>query len=92
MVTEISVQVSPEAAEVLRQKDANTAGSKELLGLADEPGVSLQPAHERTGDPDLDRFFRVEVPDDATAQRVIARLLRSRHVEAAYMKPPDSLP
>jgi hypothetical protein len=34
----------------------------------------------------------VEVPDYATAERVIAHLQNLEAVEAAYLKPPDEMP
>lgn len=55
-------------------------------------GVALQPMHPGTDDPDLMRFFTVEVPDGASAEQVVARLQEDTEVEAAYLKPPDEMP
>jgi len=55
-------------------------------------GVVLQPMHPGTNDPDLMRFFTVEVSDSASAEQLIARLQQDAEVEAAYLKPPDEMP
>ena len=55
-------------------------------------GLTLEPMHRDTDDPTLQSYFVVEVPDHATAQRVMARLRQLEAVEAAYVKPPDELP
>ena len=55
-------------------------------------GVALQPMHPGTDDPDLMRFFTVEVPDGASAEQLIARIQHDPEVEAAYLKPPDEMP
>jgi hypothetical protein len=52
----------------------------------------LEPIHPGTEDPELTRYFTVEAPDQATAERVMARLRQSKAVEAAYVKPPDAMP
>lgn len=55
-------------------------------------GVAVQPMHPGTNDPDLMRFFTVEVPDSASAEQLIARIQQDAEVEAAYLKPPDEMP
>ena len=60
--------------------------------MTQQLGVVLEPMHHGTADPDLMRYFTVDVPDQATAERVLARLPQSRAVEAAYLKPPDAMP
>ena len=60
--------------------------------IVEEFGVVLEPLHPDTEDPSLISYFTIEVPDHATADRVIARLLQSKGIEAAYLKPPDELP
>lgn len=55
-------------------------------------GFTWEPMHRDTEDPYLQSYFVVEVPDNATAQRVIDRLRQSEAVVAAYVKPPDELP
>lgn len=55
-------------------------------------GVALQPMHPGTDDPDLMRFFTVEVPDGTSAEQLIARIQEDAMVEAAYLKPPDEMP
>ena len=89
---QVTVQVSADVARILHQRGAPTTESKELLKIAEEFGVVLEPMHPGAEDPLLTPYFMVEVPDSTTAERVIAHLRRSTAVEAVYLKPPDELP
>ena len=80
MGVEITTQLSPETA------------LPELRALADELGLSFRPLHPGTSDPGLGSYFIIDVPDPASAQRVLERLRRSPAVRAAYIKPPDAMP
>lgn len=84
--------VSADVARPLLQRGMPTAGSRELLTIAEELGVLLEPVHPGAEDPLLALYFMVEVPDSTTAERVIARLRESSAIEAAYLKPPNELP
>jgi len=55
-------------------------------------GLVLEPMHRDTDDPHLQSYFIVEVPDYATAKRMMDRLQSLEAVEAAYVKPPDKMP
>lgn len=79
-------------AEILHRRGAPTAESKELLSVAEELGVLLEPMHPGTDDPLLTPYFTIEAADSISAERIIAHLRRSRAIEAAYVKPPDELP
>jgi hypothetical protein len=48
--------------------------------------------HADTSGPKLAAYFKVEVPDRKTAERVITSLNRISAVEAAYWKPAEELP
>ncbi|MFQ5633093.1 MAG: hypothetical protein ACE5I1_30360, partial [bacterium] len=69
-----------------------TAGSRELLKVIDGLGVTLEPMHPGTDNPQLVRYFYIEIPEPLTAEQVIAQLRQSKAIEAAYQKPPDALP
>ena len=85
------------AADTARCLHANATPSDEgtlakvrqLTEIADELGVMLVPTHPGIDDPTLVTHFRVNVPDRATADRVVAVMLQADAVEAAYFKPPD---
>jgi hypothetical protein len=71
---------------------AATSEPPGLRELAAELSVAFRALHPGTSDPSLGRFFTVEVPDAAEAQRVVAVLRRSPAIAAAYVKPPDEVP
>jgi len=84
----VTVQLAEDAARAVQAHRAPA----ELHELADRLGIVFQPLHPGSRDWALMTFFAVEVPDAAGAERVIAALLRSPHVAAAYVKPPDAPP
>jgi hypothetical protein len=89
---QITVQLQTDVARRLQQRGPPTAESEELNRITKQLGVVLEPIHPGTADPDLMRYFTVEVSDQAAAERVIASLQQSKAVEAAYVKPPDAMP
>jgi hypothetical protein len=54
--------------------------------------LPLSPVHPGTTDPALAAAFTVKVPDEGAANRLLTELRSHRAVEAAYVKPPESLP
>lgn len=80
MGVEITTQLAPATPE------------RDLRALADELGLSFRPLHAGTSDPVLGSYFIVSVPDASRAQQVLARLRQSPAVNAAYLKPPDTMP
>jgi len=89
---QVTIQVSADVAIALNQRGPPTAESRRLLRMIEIFGLTLEPMHLDTNDPNLQSYFTVEVPDYAIAQRVMDRLRQSEAVEAAYVKPPDDLP
>jgi len=89
---QVIVQVSADVARTLQQRGAPTAESQELLKIAEELGVLLEPVHPGVEDPLLAPYFMAEVPDSTTAEWVITHLRKFKAIEAAYLKPPDELP
>jgi hypothetical protein len=87
----VTVQVSPDVALALHQQTPSDK-SEELLELLKDLDVTLKPMHPGARDPLLTPFFTVEVPDQATAERVIAGLGESEAVEGVYIKPAEALP
>ena len=88
---QVTVKTLAGAARALRQGPP-TAESETILRVIEAFGLTLEPMHRDTDNPSLQSYFVLEVPDDATAQRVMDRLRQSEAVEAAYVKPPDELP
>lgn len=89
---QVTVQVTADEARALHRRGPPTARSKALLRKVGILGLLLEPLHHDTDDPTLQSYFTVEVPDWASAQRVMHRLGRSKAVLAAYVKPPDEMP
>ena len=89
---QVTVQVSADVACALGQRGPPTADSEVLSRMMKTFGLTLQPMHAGTDDPNLQSYFTVEVPDHATSQRVLNRLQQAAAIEAAYVKPPDELP
>ena len=89
---QITVKVSADIGRSIHQRSPSTTESAELLRIVEAFGVTLEPMHPGTADPNLMSYFIVEVPDAETAQRVINRLQQSKAIEAAYLKPPDEVP
>ena len=85
---QVTIQLTEAAARALQRRQA----APELERLANRLGIILQPLHPQSPDRALMTFFSAEVPDGDAVQRVIAQLLRSPHVTAAYLKPPDAPP
>ena len=89
---QVTVQVPPDVARTLHERGPPTAKSEALLRMIEELGLTLDPMHPDMDDPKLQSYFLIDVPDHATARRVIDRLQQSKAVEGAYVKPPDELP
>jgi hypothetical protein len=64
----------------------------DLAAVAAELGSRLEPMHPGVVDPELSRFFVLEVPDRQTAERAAVRMQQSPSVESAYWKPMDEAP
>jgi hypothetical protein len=89
MVIRISIQVSLDIANKLHQRSSISDGElAEILNVERNFNLIIKPLHPGAKDPNLIRHFIVEVPDKATVELVVDSLLQSKHVEAAYIKPP----
>ena len=92
MPIEVSVQLSLDVARVLHKQAPSTEASEDLARLMEDLGQTLEPIHPGADDVWLIPFFRVWVPDQSTADKVIAALSESEAVEGAYITPPAALP
>jgi hypothetical protein len=68
------------------------AGAQELQSAEEELGISLKPMYPGQSHPTLAPFYFIDVPDQTTAEKVIARLTQSAWVDAAYLQPDAELP
>ena len=88
---EVTILVSPEAAQALRENKPNSE-TAQMQALAATAGGRLQPLHNDSDDPQLTRYFHVQARDGEHAEQ-LARSLRSlAATEAAYVKPPGEAP
>ena len=88
----VTLQISPEAARKLHRGEHSTPATREIAEAASGMGVSLEPMHPGVEDAELAQYFTVQVPDTTTAEEVINRLRSCEAVEAAYLKPPETMP
>jgi hypothetical protein len=88
----VTIQLRQDVAIALQQRQINTPAAQELFKTAQELGVELKPMHPGARDSYLAPYFTAEVPNSATAERVINRLRNCEAVEAAYVKPADEMP
>jgi hypothetical protein len=62
------------------------------MDMASGLGVNLRPVHPGSADANLASYFRTEVDDRLTAERIAAALRGSPAVESAYVKPAEEPP
>lgn len=87
---EVTVILKAPAAQAFRGKGKSRAADS-VRKTAESLGVELQPLDPTGADPELSRFFRVEV-EPQKAPLVVKRFGAAAAVEAAYAKPEDALP
>lgn len=89
---DVIVQLSPDVARAFQEHSPPPAEAREILDAMQRAGAALEPLHPASGDPQLDTYFRVSVPDQAAAQSVLDALKGKNAVKAAYLKPPEGPP
>jgi len=72
-------------------KLTSDAAARALLEKTREDGVTLEPMHPGVDDDELRTWYYADVDDERTDE-VLDRLRREDSIEAAYVKPPESLP
>jgi hypothetical protein len=55
-------------------------------------GSALRPTHPDTSDPELRRYFALDIADSSSASLTRERLAATPGVEAAYIKPEEAPP
>ena len=89
----VTVQLTAEAARNLRQQSTPTAQVEEVLRIAEQLGVTLEPMHPTVDlDSTLATYFIVTVPDAERGERVAERFRQAEASVAAYFKLPGEPP
>jgi len=86
---DVIVQLSPDTARALQGHAPSTTETEEIRRSLQQIGVDLLPLHPESGDPTLDTYFYVRVPDEGAARRVLDAVRSRKAVTAAYLKPPE---
>lgn len=89
---QIVLVVKPEDAPALHGQATPTLATQNLVDAVSNGGYALEPMHPNPETPDLALYFTIAVPDQSTANRLIAALLQNPAVDGAYVKPADALP
>lgn len=89
---EVRAQLHPEVAETVSSPEGRTPKADAVLEVVSKLGMSLEALHPGHSDPQLRTHYRVEAPDEQTADQVREALAGLEGVEAAYLQPPDALP
>lgn len=89
---EIIVQVRPHVSLDLHGKRKPILATDDLRRAINELGIGFDSIHPNIDDPQLMRYFRIEVPNQEEADRIIMRLKDVSCVEAAYSKPAPEPP
>lgn len=89
---QITVQLRADIARALAERSPPTADTNELREVLSRFGLTLQPLHPGTDDPELQSQYWLDVSEQATAEQVINQLLQLKATEAAYLKPRDEMP
>jgi len=88
----INVKVSSAIAEKLHRRSLPEEDLTEIFDIERDFGIAIKPLHPNTKDPSLNTHFIIELLDETKAKEVIDRLLRTKFVDAAYIKPQDEPP
>src|SRR5678809_1084698 len=88
----VNVHLKSKAAEMLLEGVVDPPLVGDVLRAVRELGVKLAPVYPKSRSRRLKSEFVVEVPDAATAERVVDRLNHLDATTAVYVKPADELP
>lgn len=88
----LTISLTESAARALRHLSASTPASSEILAVAQALGVTLEPMHPATSEPELIGDFIVTGFSPGEAESVRETLLGCSEVLGAYSKPPAEEP
>lgn len=89
---QITIQLDQTLARRVGSEGASAIVSTALGQLTAKLGIEAKPLHPGEADPALACFFWIDVADRAAAEQLVARLLATPGIEAAYFKPADEAP
>jgi hypothetical protein len=85
----VTVKMAPAVAEQWRRGELESAAAQELAGTVRDLGLVLEPMHPGVDHPDLASYFIADTSGPAEARAAVDRLLATRAIDGAYVKPPD---
>lgn len=87
----VSIKLTSDAAAQLQGSASASEPTRTLLETTGQAGVTLEPMHPGVDDDELRTWYYADVDDERTDE-VLDRLRHDAAIEAAYVKPPESLP
>ena len=87
----VSIKLNADAAAELQGIAPESDTTRALREKTRDAGVTLEPMHPGVDDDELRTYFYADVNDDRVDE-VLDRLRAEDAIEAAYVKPPESLP
>lgn len=87
----VSIKLNADAAAEWQGIAPESDATRTLREKTGEAGVTLEPVHPGVDDDELRTWFYADVDDDRLDE-VLDRLQAEEAIEAAYVKPPESLP
>jgi hypothetical protein len=88
----INITVSAEVAADLLRTQPQSQAAREILEIVSEYGLEIEPLHPGVEDPLMSRNFFIAVPDQGTAEQIVARLQALPAFDSAYFTPPGEPP
>lgn len=88
----VALQTTPGIGSDLRQSTPKQAASHRVLAIVQQFQSQLQPTFPQGDDPELNSHFFVEIADPDEAETLVASLMKTPGVEAAYLKPREEAP
>jgi hypothetical protein len=88
----ITVKVAKDIVSAIQKKRSNGNLADQILDAEQKFGVALKPLHDDVNNIDLSTYFVIDVSNSSKAQDILTHLRRCKGIEAAYIKPHDSLP
>lgn len=88
----LTISLTESAARALRHLSAETPASSEILSVTHTLGVTLEPMHPATSEPELIKDFIVTGFSPGEENNIRKALLSCSGVLGAYSKPPAEEP
>ena len=86
------VQVTALFSSDLVEKHAGRSIDLSWLGSFSVSNIVFEPNDAESNDSELERYYSAHVENEDLARELVAMLLQSTEVEAAWIRPPDAQP